>query len=182
MKNSYCYNLKLPIEFSTTFDGDHSIFHTAFDIDLINSEFKDWLAKHDLYIVGSCERFLLDPDNRSSLLIHIDNVDAEHHVKINYVFCEAPHTSIWYELKPGKELNFSKTSIGTTYAWAEEDDCDPVFSTTVGQPSLINAKILHGVPPVTSKRITFSMTLASVSSGDLISWADAERIFKDYIY
>lgn len=182
MKNPYCYNLNLPIEFLTTFVEDDSVFHTAFDTNLVNSEFKDWLAEHDLYIIGSCERFLLDPNHRASLLIHIDNPDSENHVKINYVFCDTPHTSVWYKLKPGKELNFSKTSIGTNYAWAAEEDCDPVFSTTIGKPSMFNAKVLHGVLPVTSRRVTFSMTLAKISTGKLISWDEAEEIFKDYIF
>lgn len=179
MTNLYHYHLKIPVEFSTTFVDDRNLRHTAFDINLINPELRNWLAEHNLYILGYCERFLFDPVNFPSLLIHIDNPDSKNHVKLNYVFCDTPHQTVWYQLKPGKELKFSETAIGTRYAWAMPEDCEPVYSATLGQPSLINASILHGVSPVSSQRITYSMTLAKISTNELVSWEEAEDIFKD---
>jgi hypothetical protein len=181
LKNNFHYNLNLPVNFLTDFVDDESSMHTSFDINLINYELKQWLSDRDLYIIGECERFLLDPDKINSLLIHIDNPNSKNHVKLNYVFCDTPHTVVWYTLKPGKKLNFSKTSIGTNFAWANEEDCEPIFSTSIGRPSMFNASVLHGVLPVVSKRVTFAMTLARISTGKLISWTDAEEIFKDYI-
>ncbi len=181
MNNLYHYNLNLPVEFETTFKDESEYFHISFDIELINFKFKNWLAERDLQIMSPCERFLLDPKTRSSLPIHIDNPDSPNHVKLNYVFCDTPHTTAWYKLKPEKKLNFSKTTIGTNFAWAAEEDCELIFSTNINKPCLFNATILHGVLPVSSKRTTFAMTLARISDSTFITWADAETIFKDYI-
>ena len=189
MNNLYHYNLNLPVEFQTTFDDPSDSFHTSFSGELINDQFRNWLAERDLQIglsqhghsMGRCERFMVDPKTRSSIPIHVDNPDSPNHVKLNYVFCDTPHTTVWYKLKPEKKLNFSKTSIGTNFAWAVEEDCDRVFSTTISKPCLFNATVLHAVLPVTSRRTTFSMTLVRISDSTLITWADAETIFKDYI-
>jgi len=131
MNNLYHYNLNLPVEFELTFKDESDYFHTSFDIELINYKFRNWLAERDLQIMSPCERFLLDPRTRSSLPIHIDNPDSPNHVKLNYVFCDTPHTTAWYKLKPEKKLNFSKTAIGTNFAWAAEEDCEPIFSSNV---------------------------------------------------
>ena len=181
MNNPYYYHLKLPVKFSTSFVDDYLTFHTAFDINLINVEFRNWLADRGSCITGYCERFFLDPQNTTNLPIHIDNPDSTDHVKINYVYCDEQHATTWYRLKEGKKLNFSKTSIGTNYAWANAEDCEPVFSANVGQPGMFNATVLHSVAPVSTKRITFSMTLAKSSNNKLISWNEAEVIFKDYL-
>ncbi len=181
MKNNFYYNLDLPVKFVTNFIDNEELLHTSFDINFINSEFKQWLSDRDLYIVGECERFILEPHKTNSLLIHIDNPESTNHVKLNYVYCDTDHKTIWYRLKPKKELQFSETSIGTKYAQAKEEDCDEVFSAKVGTPGLFNAAELHGVPAVLSKRVTFSMTLAKISTGKLITWGEAEQIFKDFI-
>lgn len=180
-KNPYHYHLILPVEFSTDFVDTDKLGHNAFDVNLINANFRRWLADHDLFVAGYCEKFILGPNRVSSLPIHIDNPDSLDHVKLNYVFCELPHETIWYQLKPGKELKFAKTFIGTNYAWADVNDCTPVYKASIGTPSLFNAAILHGVPIVSVERITYSMTLARISTDKLLSWSDAEEIFKNYI-
>ena len=181
MNNPYHYYLNLPVEFSTEFVDKENLRHAAIDVELINPAFRQWLSEKDLVITRFCERFVLDPVRAPMLPIHIDNPDSENHVKINYVFCDSPHTTVWYKLKPGKELKFAETFINTRYAWADIDDCEPLYSATIGQPSLFNATILHGVPNVTSERITYSMTLSRISTGKFLSWKEAEEIFKDYI-
>lgn len=179
--NQYHYRLNLPIAFEPVYLEPNPSQHNIYSIDLIPKDFKDFLAGLKINIMFG-EQFLLDPNKRATYYAHIDDPTAIDHVKMNYVYCDDPHTMNWYRLKDGKQSTLATTTIGTSYSWAEKHDCDIVYSASVGTPSIVNVTVLHDVSPVTAIRYCFSLTLSHLDNpSKKLTWAEAEVLLKDYI-
>ena len=180
LENNYHYRLNLPILFSPVYLEPSSTQHNIYDLELLTEEFKNWLSNLGIMIIFG-EQFLLDPNKRKTYYPHIDDPTVNDHVKLNYVYCDTLHSMNWYKLKLGKEIVLAKTSVGTSYGWANREDCELVHSATVGTPSLVNASIIHDVTPVTTIRYCFSFTLGHLNNpSNRITWKQATSIFKDY--
>jgi hypothetical protein len=179
MFNQYHYSLKLPVGFDPIYQPPNEFQHNPYPIELLPKEYIDWFANLNIKIIGG-EQFFLDPNARRTYYIHIDNPANQNHVKINYVFCDKDYHMNWYALKPNCESTTAITKIGTTYKWAKTEDCELLHSAIIGQPSLINASILHTVEPVDTIRYCFSFTLANMLNEN-ISWQQAVELFNPYL-
>lgn len=180
MKNPYHYYLNLPIKFNPNpvdMQGGH---HRLYPLDRLEKEFADWFIQHGVRI-GHGEQFELSPTGVRKHIIHTDDFGDADIVKLNYVYCDTPHSMNWFELKDGVELTKAFSPAGTPYGACEPEDCKLVHSAQVGQPSLVNVMKLHDVSNVSSTRICYSFVLIHSHKRDKLTWDEAYEVFKDFI-
>ena len=178
--NTYHHYLKIPVEFTPVFN-QQAAFISSYDKTLINQELVEWIASLGLTI-GGAEVFHLEPNDPTypnCLPIHSDSSEFDHHVKMNFVYSDSASTMNWYTYKSASLLETQYTPIGTGYVVTSRDNCELVYSAEVGQPSLVNAGMLHDVSPVTSTRWCFSFPLWQ--NGQRLTWDRAVDVFKDFI-
>jgi hypothetical protein len=181
LKNQYHYRLEIPVKFIPKYIEPNEFQHNFYEKALLNEEFLAWLNGLKLDILG-VEQFVLDPEKRRKHYVHIDDPLVDNHVKLNFVYCDKDYNMNWYSLKEGSKTTVAVSKLGTTYEWADKDDCNVLYSAVVGQPSIINANVLHDVDPVDHLRYCFSITLTHLDNPTKkISWEEAEEIFKDYV-
>jgi hypothetical protein len=149
---------------------------SAYDQSLIDQELIDWLASLGVGIQHA-ETFLIRRGN--NLGIHLDTDQFDDHVKLNFVYTTCDAVMNWYSVRDMALLETHTTPLGTQYITAKEHNCDLVFSAKVGQPSLINAGVLHSISHCTADRWCFSFVLHK--DNHLIAWDQAEAIFRDYV-
>jgi hypothetical protein len=187
--NKYHYNLNLPVKFVPT-ELDTSINQfPQYPLYLLDEEFKNWFHQFGIEI-GNGQLFVLDPNRKSSYEIHVDESLDIPLVKLNYVFCDAPSVMNWYEVKTGRQIKKLVLPDGSEYGdlalECAPEDCELVYSAHIGQPSLINASVLHTVATVTSKRYCYAFVLIKKGtdvhdSNSRVTWEEAVNIFKDYM-
>lgn len=178
--NLYHYHLNTPIKFVPNFFKNGE-FRNPYPNELINLEFADWLKSLGVRLTCG-EQLLLKPDGISKYNIHVDGTMLRRFIKMNFVYCDTPHYMNWYKIKPGKELQTIIPPVGLPYSECLPEDCDLVYTATVGKPSLVNVMELHDVSQVKSERYCFSFLLFKLSETPTpLTWADAEEIFKDYL-
>lgn len=178
--NLYHYYLDIPVKFEPVFLEPNFAHHNQYDLSLLSFEYIKWF--NDLGLTIKFGELFTRHVGQPPVPIHIDQYTDTEHVKINYVFCEGEHRMIWYKLTSGKQIQIAKTGLNTDYAWARDEDCEEVYSAVVGQPSLVNASILHGAPTITASRWCFSFSLYYLDPNrGKLTWNDAVEIFKDYI-
>jgi hypothetical protein len=180
MKNIYHQYINVPVAFTPTYIKPNYQQHNSYDLTFLNQEIKDWLHRLDLCVTVG-EQFVRYPYQKA-IPIHVDNPAYKEHVKLNYVYCDSEHQMTWYQLKADKEMQLATTNVGTQYAWADTADCEEVFSAVVGQPSLINAGVLHNVTQVATIRWCWSFSIGHLDpTKGLLTWDDAVEILKDHI-
>ena len=180
MKNTFHHRLNIPVKFTPVFLEDAPVI-SNYDTNLINKEFLNWIESLNLEISGS-ELFHLKPNNDKnpdSLPIHLDTGGFDNHIKLNFVYCNTTSKMNWFTCNDISKLQVLKTPTDTEYTLANAEDCELVYSAQIGQPSLVNAGMLHSVSPVESERYCFSFTL--IKDGNIITWEQAEEIFKEYV-
>ena len=178
--NIYHHYLDIPVKFYPVFLEPNFEHHNLYDLSLLSPDFIKWFNQLGIAILFG-ELFTRHL-GQEKIPIHIDKYSDSEHVKINYVYCDGDQLMGWYKLKPGKEIHIGKTILGTEYAWADDDDCEEIYSAAVGKPSLINASILHTAPVMTASWRCFSFSIGYLDpSKEKLSWNDAVKILKDYI-
>jgi hypothetical protein len=178
MDNLYHYYINAPVSWSPTFLEPNFQQHNKYDLKYLSQEYIDWLYSLGLTVTVG-EQFVTYP-NQTPIPIHVDDPSTEHHVKLNFVYCDSEHVMIWYKLKPECHAQEAYTNIGTHYKWAKHDDCEEIYRARVGQPSIINAAVLHGVGSVDADRYCFSFSLAKINSNEKLTWKEAISIFKEH--
>lgn len=177
---SSCYRyLNLPFENQLP-PVDFYQHHVKVDRHLIDPEFISWLDSLDIAI-GFSEAFKKEPGQESPYDIHLDGEVFDDHVKINFVINPGSSIMRWWKIKPGKEHNKKVTIVGTSYLWANRQDCDMLDESTLLQPALVNAGRLHNIEQVNSTRICYSFMLLNKKTRTRLLWDDAMEIFKDYV-
>jgi hypothetical protein len=179
--NQYHYYLNLPVEFKPDPVDMSTTHHALYPLDRLTKEFAEWFWQFNIAI-GHGEQFLLQPGKQDFHIIHTDDFGTDPIVKLNYVYCDTPHSMNWYELKPGIELTKAYSPAGTPYGACTLEECNKVYSAQCGQPSLVNVMELHDVSKVSSPRTCYSLVLIHRRNPPKrLSWVEAVEIFKDYI-
>jgi hypothetical protein len=138
----------------------------------------DLLKKYQVD-VSHAEAFYTLPGKK--LPIHTDHDVIDNHCKLNFVYGHPGSVMQWWKLRDkNKQLNYQLTTIGTKYLMFDSADCDLVWESQVGCPSLINAGQPHSVINCTDQpRITLSLVLYDLKKQQLLDWHDAVEIFRD---
>lgn len=178
--NRYFRYLNLPFEFKPVEPDFGKSKHVTYNIGL-NPEFVTWLASMGLE-PGFAEVFKKSPgDNKYPWELHVDGVEFDDHVKINFVYGQGSSRMIWAKIKPGFEHNRKTTVVGTDYLWAHLENCEIVAEDQILKPALVNAGQLHAVIDVTEVRHAYSFMLRYKNSKKRLLWDDAMEIFKNYV-
>jgi hypothetical protein len=170
MQNIYHVKLKLPVEFVV--NESNSVLsicpYTDSHPDLI-----DFLLSCGISI-REAQRFYIPPNGTTPP--HVDCNHKNNYAKLNYVFGGQDSIMMWHQLKAGHAAKSMLSPIGTKYLYAQAQDLEsePVFSTQIGFPSLINSGQFHSVINGPEPRICYSFILTYAENPNQnIDWADA---------
>jgi len=154
--------------------------HIKLDRQLIDPNFITWLDNLNVSI-GFSEVFQKSPGEQSPHSLHLYGEVFDDHVKINFVVNPGSSVMRWWRLKPDKKHQKKTTIVGTSYLWAEREDCNLVDESQLLQPALVNGGQLHNVEQVDTIRLCYSFMLLNKKTMTRILWNDAMEIFKDYV-
>lgn len=187
-KNQYCLDLKLGFEIDSTvinqLSTDNMPFYgfKQFNVSksLLDPVLIDFLKDCQIE-VSHAEAFYTLPGKK--IPIHVDTDVIDNHCKLNFVYGAVESLMQWWEPKnKNMQLTYQLTSIGTKYLLFDSKDCNLVWESQVGCPSLINAGQPHSVINCTDQsRVTLSLVLYDSRKQQLLDWDDAVEIFKNYI-
>lgn len=160
--------------------------HVPISTNYINPELIQFMYARDIRIKNA-DVFCSPPG--FELGIHVDGITLSNTVAINWAYCEKPgavmqwwnpKTDVTNILDPSKVQNAYQIST-TPYALAwSEDQVDFITEVEVGQPSMVNIGIPHGMKNKTECfRKALSITWIHIN-GDL-QWDDATRLLGDLI-
>lgn len=184
MNNQYCLDLDLG------FVADHSFIQTLSIDDMPEYGFKQFRVEKSLIDsrvtsfldskgigISHAEVFYTLPGK--VIPIHVDTFAISNCCKLNFVYGATQSLMQWWKLKDSAAMPaVSVTPIGTEYLRFNKDDCDLVWQTTVGCPSLVNAGQPHSVLNCTDQtRKTLSLVLFDKKTQHLLKWDDAVEIF-----
>lgn len=179
-ENRYYRFLNLPFEFNLIVPEFKEQNHLRLTAEQIPREFIIFLRNHGCKI-GFAEIFRKQPDYKHVLSLHLDGLEFDDHVKINYVVGGGNSKMCWWQTKPGIEPRRQVTVVGTDYLYAAEEDCDLLCSAKLDRPALVNAGQLHNVVDITEPRYAFSFMIQK-NNGDKLLWDEAIILFKDYLH
>lgn len=150
--------------------------------------FINWFESYypNIYI-KTWEIFCTPPGHKTA--IHSDGwypfIDF---VKLNWEFDSETSTMNWYT--SNHMLPRSLNNIGTAQTLCDADDATKIFSSTVGQPGLVNAGVLHNIDNTKNTKWRWCLSLIpnwripdagrSVSTSRLL-FQEAEIEFKEFI-
>lgn len=187
-KNQYCLDLKLGFEIDSTVINQLSTDNMPIygfkqfklSPSLLDPRLIDFLKDYQIE-VPRAEAFYTLPGKK--IPIHVDTDVIGNHCKLNFVYGSSGSLMQWWELKnKNMQPTYQLTPIGTKYLMFDFDDCDLVWESQVGCPSLVNAGQPHSVVNCTDQpRITLSLVLYDSRTQQRLEWVDAVEIFKDCI-
>jgi hypothetical protein len=149
-----------------------------FKMSTVDKNLVKFLSAVDVYITHG-EIFYTPPYGK--LPIHVDLHEFSNNCKLNFIFGAAGSKMIWWDKKPNVDLSFFYTPIGTKYIMFEEDDCIPIHSARINQPSLVNIGIPHSIDNTTNEgRWCMSYTLRKIKDNNDLQWDDACILFDEY--
>ena len=175
--NPYHLKLNLPVKFNPLEVDMKDGFHIKYKKSDIDFELRDFLDNLGIKI-GFAEVFYKTPDVCGG--IHIDGEEENtNFVKINYVYGGGNSLMNWYKLKPDKQIRTGNTTVGTQYLFSEPEDCEKIWSHSVGECILVNVGQLHSITEVTEPRFCYSFYLYDKNK-ERITWDQAIELFKGY--
>jgi len=103
--------------------------------------------------------------------------------KLNWILDDGVGPMCWWKLKPDCQYRPRISTAKTLSFNANLSDCEMVYLTPIGKPSLVNSGILHSVDNSKSSvgRWCISYVIKSKSSKQPFEWLDAVEVLKDYI-
>jgi hypothetical protein len=180
IENRYCKHLNLPFDFTPVEPDFAGKQHVRYDMSL-HPEFITWLASLGIE-PGFAEVFKKTPtDIEYPWALHVDGLELNDHVKINFVYGGGRGKMLWAKLKPEFTHRNKVTVVNTAYLWAPMEECDILYSDSLLKPSIVNAGQLHTVVDVSEDRIAYSFMLRYINSKKRLLWDDAITLFKEYI-
>lgn len=178
MINRYYRFLNLPFDLKFDIPVFAKANHQR--IDTIPQPLIEFLKDHECQ-VSIAEVFKKDPGYHSHRGIHLDGLDFDDHVKINFVIDNFDSIMCWWQAKEPKYLNNEVTVIGTNFIWAEAQHCDLLASVSIDRPALVNVGQLHSIESVTvNTRYAFTFMIMK-NNGQRLLWDEALVKFKDLI-
>lgn len=178
MTNCYRY-LKIPFENQLP-SVDFYQQHIKVEKQLIDPRFVSWLDSLGVKI-GFSEAFKKEPGEDFPHSLHLDGEVFDDHVKINFVINPGSSVMRWWRIKPGIEHKKKITIVGTSYLWANREECDMLDESPLLQPALVNAGQLHNIEQLNTTRICYSFMLLNKKTQQRLFWDDAMEIFKDHV-
>jgi hypothetical protein len=182
-ENRYYRYLKLPFEFNLTVpEFKEQEKHKILTAQQIPRELISFVQNHDCRI-HFAEMFRKRPEDVRDgkwCSIHVDGLELDDHVKINYVIGVGDSKMCWWRTRSGIEPRRGVTVVGTDFLRSAEQDCDLLCSAKLDRPALVNVGQLHNVVDVTEPRYAFTFMLHKASGSRLV-WDEAVTIFKDYL-
>jgi hypothetical protein len=188
MKNVYCLDLNLG--YTPDLDSTVEFFSVLAKDDRLGT-FKILDSQQDQQLVAILDQLGLTVFNawafwippRMKQLLHIDGLEVDNHVKINFAVGNPKSEMKWWT--PKKDFQDAKQDF-IKYQHRgyilQEEDCDLVWSQTVGQPSLVKVGHFHSVDNSQSDtgRWAFAYVL-NYKEGGVVHWDNAVEILSKYI-
>lgn len=150
----------------------------------INPELLDWFEDRGFWIKNA-DIFCSPPD--FTLGIHVDGTRMDNRIATNWAYEDNEDRGVmhWWKPKPGfenpsdlKPEEHGAYSISTTpyaLAWVDSQ-CDLMYSSVVGNPSLVNIGIPHSMSNGSVQRFAVSITWVNYKNEDM-EWDQAyERL------
>jgi hypothetical protein len=178
--NTLCRCLKIPVPFlKENFNRKKysSARHQFLDRNEISLEYLKWIESLGL-ILDHAEVFFSIP--HTYYTIHQDQHTRIDFPKINFIYGGSNSSMNWYKVKSGKLGTVSQTKIDTPYVGYTLDEVELLYSKELTSPSLVQAGVPHNVTVLGSPRWCVS-TVYLYPDRRLLSWADAEKIFRPYM-
>jgi hypothetical protein len=187
VENQFCFSLNLGFDVDVEFINDIDIREIS---EIGFKQFKVQIEDLDQRLIKflngfqisieHAEIFYTPPGN--SLPIHVDGHEFSNLCKLNFVYGAPDSLMNWWAPKnPNKEPTCKFTEIGTSYIYAEENDCDLVWTSKIKFPTIVNAGQLHNVVNcTTTPRTALSLILYDLKKSQNLDWHDAAIIFKKY--
>jgi hypothetical protein len=176
MQNRSYRQLNLPFEFQRPTVDFSEKKHVKFDPHS-SPELISFLKKLNLK-AGMCEVFRRTYEPFSN--IHLDNKSFDDHCKLIIVDGSDSSSMVWWKLKPDCNIQIGTTVVGSTYCWANKNDCIEVARITTMKPLLANVGQFHNVIDVFTPRTAWTFNLLK-EDGSLLFIDEAIEIFSDFI-
>lgn len=186
--NKYCLNLNLgytvdltsTVEFFSILAKEDSL--GTFKI-LDSQQDQQLLAILDSVglTVSNVWAFWVPP--RSKQLLHLDGLELDNHVKINFAVGDPKSEMTWWTPKEDfKQREQHLVKYQHRGYILQEEDCNRVWSQSIGQPSLVNVGHFHSVDNSQSDtgRWAFSY-VPNYKTGGVVLWEDAIHLLAKYI-
>lgn len=188
IRNQYCLNLDLGFEIDSTTtshlstDNIPPLGFIQFGVEksLLDPRLIDFLKNYQVE-VSHAEAFYILPGKK--IPIHVDSDVMDNHCKLNFVYGAAGSVMQWWKLKDkNQQLNYQLTPIGTKYLMFDHNDCNMIWESQVGCPSLVNVGQPHSVFNCTDQpRTTLSLVLYDLKKQQSLDWDDGVEKFKDCV-
>jgi hypothetical protein len=184
-ENIYHRYLDIPISpnidlFARDGYDPNQICHIGIDESELNPALVEWL---DTYNVGYyfVEAFYTPP-NGGKIHIHTDTATVCNVVKINWTYGAPGGRIVWWQPEHEDKIESKQTGFDATYLTTEEQYCKKLFEADTNKPSLVNVGLFHSTwNPSNEGRWTLSLPLINKTTGERISWDDANKLFRDII-
>ena len=155
-----------------------------FKMPTVDKNLSKFLSGVGIYVTHG-EIFYTPPHGK--LPIHVDLHEFSNNCKLNFIFGAEGSKMIWWDKKTDINLRFVYTPIGTKYIMLDEDECIPIHSAEIKQPSLVNVGILHSINNTTDEgRWCMSYTLRHIKYRNQttnlkdLQWDEACILFGEY--
>jgi hypothetical protein len=178
--NNLCRFLNIPVPFLKE-DFNKKKYSTArfqeLDKNDISQEYFTWIKSLGLMLEHAGVFFSVP---RGSYIIHRDDHTRMDFPKINWVYGDLNSEMNWYKIKPEATGSRSHTVLDTQFVKYELDEVELLYSKKLKSPSLVQSGMPHNVSNINEFRWCVS-TVYLYPNRQLLSWADAERIFQPYM-
>ena len=143
--------------------------------DSTNSTIDNFLKKYGIKVTFS-EIFYTPP--KTKMPIHNDSIGVC--TKLNWIFGADGSLMQWWKQKNGYKPTSNVNAIGNQYLSYDELECDCVWQTQVGKPSLVNVGIPHSITNMTDEgRWCMSYVLYDIDKNQYLEWNGAvEKLYE----
>lgn len=177
MPNIYHADLSLPIPFIPQF-AQSDLYTRPYKIES-SEPIVQWLNSIGLEIArAGAELFYTPPDR--SIPIHADGITLDNKVKLNFQYGGAGSEMKWYQRSSGAAESTVPGQFGR-YITVPAAQATQVWSARIGQPSLINAGVLHNITNGHEPRWVVSIPLWDVAANRNLQWDDAVEKFRSWL-
>ena len=187
MENIFCKDLKLDFDVNLdplkkirdTYEKKDQMMMFPYSINDVDPRLVKWLDDLGMYISHQ-EVFYTPPGGK--LPIHVDQYSYSNICKLNWILDAKGSQMVWFQPKPGTQLRYYTTPIGTQYLMFEPDEVNEIYRDEIKLGTIVNAGIPHSVYNDTNEgRWCLSHCPSLKTTRKMIEWPQAMEIFANFL-
>lgn len=177
MPNIYHADLSLPVVFTPQYS--ESDRHTRPYTIASSEPIVQWLDSIGLEIARAGAELFYTPPHQS-IPIHADGIKSDNKVKLNFQYGGSGSEMKWYRRVADAAESTVPGQFGQ-YITVPTAQAEQIWSAKIGQPSLINAGVLHNITNGPEPRWVVSIPLWDVNANQNLQWTDALNKFDTWL-